>query len=167
MGSTVFKRFNSGGGGSAGTYASLPDKPKINDTTLSGNKSASDLGLASSADLEGKQDAISDLSTIRSGAEAGATAYQKPQTGIPSTDLASDVQTSLGKADSAYQKPSGGIPSSDMTTAVQTTLGKVTELESNQGDITDLETTATDLVGAINEVYGMVSSLVDGNEIAY
>ena len=48
-----------------------------------------------------KQDTISDLSTIRSGAAAGATAYQKPSTGIPKTDLASAVQESLGKADAA------------------------------------------------------------------
>lgn len=52
------------------------------------------------------------------------SAYQKPSGGIPSSDLASGVQTSLGKADSAYQKPSGGIPSSDMASAVQTSLGK-------------------------------------------
>ena len=57
--------------------------------------------------LSGKQDTISDLSTIRSGASAGATAYQKPQTGIPSTDLASAVQTSLDKADTAVQDISG------------------------------------------------------------
>ena len=50
-----------------------------------------------------KQDVISDLATIRSGAAAGATAYQKPSTGIPATDLASAVQTSLGKADTALQ----------------------------------------------------------------
>lgn len=50
--------------------------------------------------------------------------YDKPSTGIPSTDMSSDVQTSLGKADSAYQKPSGGIPDSDLTSAVQTSLGK-------------------------------------------
>lgn len=53
--------------------------------------------------LAGKQDVISDLTTIRSGASAGATAYQKPSTGIPKTDLASAVQTSLGKADTALQ----------------------------------------------------------------
>lgn len=53
--------------------------------------------------LAGKQDTISDLSTIRSGASAGATAYQKPSDGIPKTDLASSVQTSLEKADSALQ----------------------------------------------------------------
>lgn len=33
--------------------------------------------------------------------------YEKPSGGIPKSDLASAVQTSLGKADSAYQKPSG------------------------------------------------------------
>ena len=48
-----------------------------------------------------KQDVISDLSTIRSGAAAGATAYQKPSGGIPKTDLASAVQSSLDKADAA------------------------------------------------------------------
>lgn len=51
------------------------------------------------------------------------TAYQAPSGGIPSTDLASAVQTSLGKADTAYQKPSGGISSNDMTSAVQSSLG--------------------------------------------
>ena len=65
---------------------------------------------------------IADLSTIRSGAAAGATAYQKPGTGIPTTDMASGVQTSLGKADSAYQKPSGGIPKTDLESGVQESL---------------------------------------------
>ena len=72
----------------------------------------------------GKQDAIADLSDIRAGAAAGATAYQKPSGGIPSTDMASAVVTSLGKADSAYQKPGTGIPASDLSSAVQTSLGK-------------------------------------------
>lgn len=58
-----------------------------------------------------KQDVISDLATIRSGAEAGATAYQKPSTGIPDTDLSSAVQASLGKADTAIQ-------STDLTNAL-------------------------------------------------
>lgn len=49
----------------------------------------------------GKQDVISDLASIRSGASAGATAYQKPASGIPKADLASEVQTSLDNADIA------------------------------------------------------------------
>ena len=55
--------------------------------------------------LAAKQDTISDLATIRSGAAKGATAYQKPGTGIPSTDLASAVQTSLERADEAAVRP--------------------------------------------------------------
>ena len=53
--------------------------------------------------LATKQGTIGDLQTIRSGAAAGATAYQKPSSGIPSSDMASGVQTSLGKADTAIQ----------------------------------------------------------------
>ena len=52
------------------------------------------------------------------------TAYQKPGSGIPKTDLASEVQTSLGKADTAYKKPNSGIPKTDLASAVQTSLGK-------------------------------------------
>lgn len=59
--------------------------------------------LATTDQVRAKQDVIEDLSTIRSGAAAGATAYQKPSTGIPKTDLASAVQTSLGKADTSVQ----------------------------------------------------------------
>lgn len=85
-------------------------------------KKQSVINQETDAALAGKQDTIPDLATIRSGAAAGATAYQKPSGGIPKTDLASGVQTSLGKADTAYQKPSGGIPKTDMTSGVQGSL---------------------------------------------
>ena len=63
---------------SSGTsdYTQLTNKPQINSVELNGNKSLSDLGIASAEALAGKQDIISDLSTIRSGAAAGATAVQ-------------------------------------------------------------------------------------------
>lgn len=51
--------------------------------------------------LNGKQPTINDLSTIRNGAAAGASAYQKPDGGIPKSDLVASVQTSLNKADAA------------------------------------------------------------------
>lgn len=47
-----------------------------------------------------------------------ATKYTKPSGGIPASDLASAVQTSLGKADTAYQKPGGGIPGTDLASGV-------------------------------------------------
>ena len=107
----------------------VPDATQGDLAGLDSDGNLTDSGIAASdvattSDLAGKQDVISDLATIRSGAAAGATAYQKPSGGIPKTDLASGVQTSLGKADTAFQKPSGGIPASDLSTAVQTSLGK-------------------------------------------
>jgi lysophospholipase L1-like esterase len=62
-------------------------------------------------DLSGKQDVIQDLSSIRSGAAAGGTAYQKPGTGIPASDLSSEVQDMIengGKTKSV--SVNGGTP---------------------------------------------------------
>lgn len=91
-----------GGGGGTTNYNQLSNKPLLNGVELSGNKSSAQLGITAPA----------------------LGAYQKPSGGIPKTDLASAVQTSLGKADSAYQKPTGGIPKTDLATSVQTSLGK-------------------------------------------
>jgi hypothetical protein len=63
---------------------------------------------------------------------------------IGKAKLASGVQASLDKADSAYQLPQTGIPSTDMASAVQTSLGKAdTALQSaNFTDVTEAEITA-------------------------
>ena len=61
-------------------------------------------------------------SGVRTSLGKADTAYQKSSNGIPNTDLASGVQTSLGKADTAYQKPSNGIPTSDLASGVQDRL---------------------------------------------
>lgn len=50
--------------------------------------------------------------------------YEKPSSGIPKTDLASAVQTSLEKADSAYQKHLAVFQKTDLASAVQTSLNK-------------------------------------------
>ena len=55
--------------------------------------------------------------------EAG-TAYQKPANGIPASDLAEGVQESLQRGDSAYQKPVEGIPASDLAEGVQESLAR-------------------------------------------
>lgn len=73
-------------------------------------------------------------------------AYTKPSGGIPKTDLASSVQTSLGKADSAYQKPSGGIPASDIASGAiptvdntLTTAGAAADAKKVGDEISDLK----------------------------
>jgi len=75
-----------GGGGGTSDYTDLTNKPSINSVELSGNKTAAQLSLATAAEVAAK--------------------YTKPSTGIPASDLASAVQTSLGKADTAIQAPS-------------------------------------------------------------
>lgn len=61
-----------------------------------------------------------------SAADLGA--YVKPAAGIPASDLAAGVQTSLGKADSALQS----VPSTYRTAAAQDTID-AGKLNANQG----------------------------------
>lgn len=84
----------------------------------------SDIGAQDEILVSGilKGDGMGGVSAATPGTDYGT--YSKPSGGIPSTDMTSAVQTSLGKADTAYQKPSGGIPSTDMASAVQTSLDK-------------------------------------------
>lgn len=97
-------QYVSGGGGTS-DYDELDNRPQIGGTTLTGNKSLADLGIASASDCSAK--------------------YTKPSGGIPTTDLASAVQTSLGKANSAYQKPGTGIPATDLASDVIPTVHNV------------------------------------------
>ena len=65
--------------------------------------------------------------------EENEGSYHKPSGGIPKTDLAAAVRTSLSKADSAYQKPQGGIPQADLSENVQNSLSKAeSALQSHQ-----------------------------------
>lgn len=49
-----FNKIGSGGGGTS-DYSDLTNKPQINSTELSGNKSSADLGLASATDMTAQQ----------------------------------------------------------------------------------------------------------------
>lgn len=94
--------------------------------------------------IAGKQDTITDLATIRSGAALGATAVQpsslaKVATSGSYNDLsdkptipsAVTKSTVSGWGFGTYSKPSDGIPKTDLASAVQTSLGKAdTALQS-------------------------------------
>jgi hypothetical protein len=83
-------------------------------TTITLKEGTSATVLTQHQDISGKQDVIQDLSTIRSGASAGATAYQKPDTGIPSTDLASEITEDIdNKADKVSSPVSGNFAGLD------------------------------------------------------
>ena len=110
----------------SGSYNDLSNKPSIptavTESTVSGWGFTKNTGTYSKPSTGiPKTDLASAVQTSLGNADS---AYQKPSSGIPKTDLASAVQTSLGNADSAYQKPSSGIPKTDLASAVQTSLGK-------------------------------------------
>lgn len=114
----------SGGGGGTTDYDDLTNKPSINNVTLSGNKTAAQLGLAAASDIptvpvqsvNGKTGVV-----VLSASDVGAGTYSKPSGGIPKSDLASAVQTSLGKADTALQS----VPSTYRTAAAQDAIDAI------------------------------------------
>jgi len=74
--------------------------------------------------------------------------YDKPSGGIPKTDLASDVQTSLGKADTAlqsHQDISGKLDTSKVKNSNSTTAGDVYDVRYINTMIGDVETVLTTL----------------------
>lgn len=135
-----------GGGGGATPSDELPLMDGTADAGTSAKYSRGDHVHPSDTS---KQDVIADLATIRSGAAAGATAYQKPSTGIPKTDLSSAVQTSLGKADTALQteseplftaSPAHGITSEDISN-----WDAKSDFSGNYNDLTNKPTIPTAL----------------------
>ena len=127
-------------------------------TALDGKADAADIpsleGYATEAYVQNyhdntKQDIITDLATIRSGAIKGATAIQ-PEAGkglfsgsyndltdkpeIPDAVTEGTISGwGFTKNTGTYSKPAGGIPKADLAAAVQTSLGKAdTALQEHQ-----------------------------------
>ena len=96
------------------------------------------------------QAAISDLSTIRSGAAAGATAYQKPASGIPATDMTEAVQGLLTAAGTALQ-------AADLTTLE----GKVAALEAYFDSQADSDT----IINKWNEIVDFLSGITESQTL--
>lgn len=81
--------------------------------------------------LSGKQNVISDLETIRSGAAAGATAYQKPSSGIPQSDLSSGIIEKLNKLE-IFWAIYGTTTASEIQTAIDS--GKLVLVKTDDSD---------------------------------
>ena len=96
----------------SGSYNDLTDKPVIPERTVV-DEALSDTSenpvqnkIVNEA-IGKKQDTISDLETIRSGAALGATAYQKPSNGIPASDIAEGVIPTVPTNVSAFTNDAG------------------------------------------------------------
>lgn len=124
----------SGGGGGGGAVNS------VNGMTGDVLLGKSDVGLGN---VDNTSDANKPVSSAQSAA-IGAK-YTKPSQGIPATDLADSVQTSLTKADSAVQPSAlaayvktvnGTAPDANGNVAVSGGSGGVTSVNGRTGDVT-------------------------------
>lgn len=170
--------------GGTANYDELYNKPKINGVTIEGNKSLGELGI---------QDKINDLSSIRSGAMAGATAVQpeelasvatsgdyndlanKPSIPTKLSELSSDsthrvvTDTKINEWDNKYIKPASGIPESDLSASVQGSLEKAnTALQSANDIVTALGYTPYDSTNPSNYITNSENAvlLADKNDMA-
>ena len=149
--------------GGTSDYSSLSNKPQINGNTLTGNKTAAQLGLAASSDIPSVPVQSVNNKTgnvVLNASDVGAGTYSKPSGGIPKTDLASAVQSSLDKADSALQTApvssvnsktgavtlaAGDIGYDDSATYDNGTVGK--ELTNLKGGLNDIQTATSGDIG--------------------
>ena len=104
--------------------------------------------------------------------EIGEGGYTPPQGGIPATDLAPAVQTSLGKADTAYQKPASGIPATDLADGViPDTSNLATKTEVNTGlaakvdKVTGKGLSTNDYTDADKAAVGTIGSKANDNVV--
>lgn len=118
-----------------------------------------------------KQDVIPDLSTIRSGAEKGSTAYQKPVEGIPVNDLDDYAQEGISKGTLVYATVTdeGGVV--DRVTAIE---GKIPSAASTTNQLADknfvnssISTATATFKGTYNSVAELEHVTADANDYAF
>lgn len=121
--------------GIAGDYNELTNKPKINGVELLGNKTASDLGLASEADLNA---AVADIATNAANIATNTTNISTNTANIS----ANTANISANTANIATN-----------TTNISTNTADIATNRANIGALNNLTTTVkSSLVAAINEV---------------
>ena len=116
-----------GTGTNAGkTTITLTSETGKSATLLDSTHPAASITDANKTAWNNKQSAINDLDTIRSGAAKGATSVQtiSVNEGTPMQPTNGNVDITIPSAAWADVKPSGGVPKGDLASGVQTSLGK-------------------------------------------
>lgn len=93
----------SGGGGGTSNYNSLTNKPQIESVTLSGNKTAAELGLARASDVPTKTSDLTNDSGFVNATEAAAAAPVQSVNGLSG----GDVHIAIPSASSALPQMDG------------------------------------------------------------
>ena len=98
--------------------------------------------------------------SVQDSLDLADSAYQKPSTGIPSSDMATAVQNSLGLANSAYQLPQTGMPKTDLAQGVQDSLDAAdSALQADDFD----EISEADCTSAWNAAMAAAEAAANGN----
>ena len=128
-----------GGGGGGGSVTS------VNGKTGTVTLTAEDVGaLPNDTPIPA---AVTEQTVSGWGFTKNTGTYSKPASGIPKSDLASAVQTSLGKADTALQS----VPNTYRTAAAQDLIDEAQDARINQkANTADLATVATS--GSYNDL---------------
>jgi hypothetical protein len=142
----------SGGGGGTSDYDDLTDKPSINSVTLSGNKSASDLSLASASHSHTKSD-ISDFPSLATVATTGDydDLSDKPSIPTKTSELTNDSGfiTGYTETDPVFTaSASSGISSSDITSWNGKSTVSFTRYTTSGTNIADI-----DIDGTTTKIY--------------
>ena len=177
----VYKLSEGGsGGGGTSNYNQLTNKPQINSVELSGNKTAGDLGLASTTDLANKVDkeAGKGLSTNdytnTDKAEVAKVANKAEKTATASGETLALAPTSEGKAliHTAYgMSVQNGTPTPSVPVDIESAKADFisTDGENTQNVTTDLtlraiEVSSTDNYNLIRDNKYYISDTLDYSE---
>lgn len=112
-----------------------------------------------------KQDVIPDLATIRSGAEKGATAYQKPAGGIDYNDLSDNIQYNLDYGNTAFwdlhEEDTG------LLWKVPAQASKTNQLADKDFVNSSISTATATFRGTYNSVAELEQVTADANDYAF
>lgn len=133
--------------------------------------SVEDLQDSLETEIAEKQDTISDLESIRSGAGLGATAVQpsaisdmETKTHASATYQPKGSYATQNEVNAKYTKPSGGIPKTDLASAVQASLEKAdSALQAVRFDVTYGTTTYDEVTAAIEAGLSPIAKYVAAN----
>lgn len=132
----------SGGGGGTSNYEDLENKPQIAGTTLSGNKSLADLGIASAQSISNitNGESINNFAGVETALDGVETALAGKQPTLTFDDTPTDGSNNPVKSNGIYD---------------------ALALKQNATD-NSLDTDAKTIVGAINEHEGDIATLKSG-----
>ena len=122
------------------------------------------------AALARKQDFIPDLAVIRYGAAKGATAYQKPESGVPYEDMDAGVQHSLdGLADAQYAASAAEDHAEAAAGSAEQVAEDVAELKQAIQDLPDGQAVSATVAEHTTQIAGLqgdIEDLEDGSKVA-